>query len=64
MDGQDFVPFTPHPLPSQGQALIFPIDEFIWVGINNKLARSCDFTPILAFPHQEGRDLSERFCWM
>ena len=38
-----------------GQALAFPCQGFIGVGIESDRARGCEVTPIPAFPHQGGR---------
>ena len=55
--------FHVHPLSSQGQALIFPHQRLRGVCIENKRICGWDFTPILAFPHQGGRDFAYIFTW-
>ena len=50
-----------HPLPTQGQALAFPLDRLRGVCIKmNRACSSCAITPILTFPLDGGRDIRLR----
>ena len=58
IDTQDREDISSYLLHSQGQALIFPHQGLRGVGVDieGNRAYCCDFTPILTFPHQGGRD--------